>query len=165
MILWGSYLNGFLCGLFAYLYLRCKSCSGIESCKADEQSRTLRTTRTGSTPRASTLALLTLALLMSRPLILFSFFIGMQCSFTVGSAIVSGVWEVDAGLMGRTRACRPSSSDSERTRCEWNGQLIPGQADGAGCSESAARDCSSSSVSSTPAWCRVSRTNKPLFPS
>lgn len=24
VIMWGSYLNGFLCGLLSYVYLRCK---------------------------------------------------------------------------------------------------------------------------------------------
>jgi len=26
VIMWGSYLNGFLCGLFAWVYLKCELC-------------------------------------------------------------------------------------------------------------------------------------------
>ncbi|KAK4688034.1 hypothetical protein P7C73_g2079, partial [Tremellales sp. Uapishka_1] len=68
VLLWGAYVNGFLCALFGYLYLRFTN------------------------PAYNTSGQ------YSAPVILFSFLIGLNESFTISSAIDAGVSTIFVGL-------------------------------------------------------------------
>lgn len=68
LIMWGSYINGFLCGLFAYVYLRFTK----PSYNAKGQ--------------------------YTAPVILFSFVIGINLSVTIGRALDAGVSTIFVGL-------------------------------------------------------------------
>lgn len=88
-LMWGAYINGFLCAVFGYIYLRYTN----PAYNSDGQ--------------------------YSAPVILFSFLIGLNEGIALGSAIVSGLpWyiERDNADVIRTQACRPSLSGWEKTR-------------------------------------------------
>lgn len=68
VIMWGAYVNGFLCAVFGYIYLRYTH----PAYNADGQ--------------------------YSAPIILYSFLIGINMGFTLGSAIEAGVSTIFVGL-------------------------------------------------------------------
>lgn len=68
VVLWGSYINGFLCGLYAFLYLKFTSPS------YNSQGQ------------------------YTAPVVLFAFVIGINLSFTIGSALDAGVSTIFVGL-------------------------------------------------------------------
>lgn len=89
--MWGAYVNGFLCALFGYLYLRCECCRGCTWFGADKQSPTRRTTRTDSTLRTlPRMPGFWIDLADTRSvIILFSFLIGINEGLCLGSVLVS----------------------------------------------------------------------------
>ncbi|GFZ44180.1 Protein PNS1 [Saitozyma sp. JCM 24511] len=68
VIMWGAYLNGFLCGLFAFIYLKYTN----PSYNANGE--------------------------YTAPILLFAFLIGINEGFTIGSAIDAGVSTIFVGL-------------------------------------------------------------------
>ncbi|EIW70886.1 hypothetical protein TREMEDRAFT_29308 [Tremella mesenterica DSM 1558] len=68
VIMWGAYINGFLCALFGYIYLRYTDPSYNSSGQ------------------------------YSAPIILYSFLIGINMGYTIGSAIEAGVSTIFVGL-------------------------------------------------------------------
>jgi hypothetical protein len=103
VILWGSYINGFLCGLFGYLYVRCKQNGVFERHKLTLASHrsilqfggTVHCVSPASKPTRQPHATYSHS---PSPIILFSFLIGINLSFTIGSALDAGVSTIFVGL-------------------------------------------------------------------
>lgn len=83
--MWGAYINGFLCALFGYVYLRCMSLlRQVPSRSADAISDTNPAYNANGQ--------------YSAPIILFSFLIGINEGLTLGSVIDAGVSTIFVGL-------------------------------------------------------------------
>lgn len=107
--MWGAYLNGFLCGLFAFIYLKC----GFAYVSAWGPPEHNADTNPSYNANGEYTA----------PILLFAFLIGINEGFTIGSAIDAGVSTIFVGLgedpMCVKRFLPASSLPRPRQRICW----------------------------------------------
>lgn len=90
VIMWGAYINGFLCALFGYVYLRCRS--PLLRRRENVASGPCLIDCTDTNPAYNNNGQ------YSAPIILFSFLIGINEGLTLGSVIDAGVSTIFVGL-------------------------------------------------------------------